>query len=518
VALADEPMSELDVMQAVLEAREIRKSFGGVHALKGVSLSLKKGEVHALAGENGAGKSTLIKILAGAIQPDSGHIYLDGQLLTHHSPRRARTLGIGIVYQQPALLPDLTVAENIALAGESESPWRRVNWKYRRHLAESLLERVGAHFSENALAGSLTAPQQQLVEIAKALDAKPAVLILDEPTATLGEQDAENLFRIVRELQAQHTSIVYITHRFDELFRLADRVTILRDGQRVDTCPVHELTRNRLVSLMVGREVSAVFPKRTSEVGKAALEVKHLACKSNGVKDVSLTVHCGEIVGLAGLIGSGRTQFAECVFGLTQKDSGEILVEGQPVEMRSPREAIDHCLGYVPEDRRKHGLILEMTIAANTTLSSLSKISQYGFLKPEIETQSAGDFSRRMHVKAPSVHTIAGNLSGGNQQKVALSRWLMTEPKVLILDEPTQGIDVGAKAEIYALMNDLAERGIAILMISSDMSEILGMSDRVVVMAKGEISGELNRSEASPESVLHFALGHKDHVLEGQGV
>ena len=293
-------MSDGALTNVILEAKDIRKSFGGVHALKGVSLTLEAGEVHALAGENGAGKSTLIKILAGATQPDSGSIRLRGQLVNHNSPRRARAMGIGIVYQQPALLPDLTVAENIALAGESDTPWRCVNWKARRLLAGSLLERVGAHFSENALAGLLTAPEQQLVEIAKALDAKPSVLILDEPTATLGEQDAENLFRIVRELQAQNTTIVYITHRFEELFRLADRVTVLRDGERVDTCRVGDMTRGRLVSMMVGREVSAVFPPRPSHRGKAGLEVKHLSSPSCGVKDISLTVHCGEIVGLGG--------------------------------------------------------------------------------------------------------------------------------------------------------------------------------------------------------------------------
>ena len=504
--------------EAVLQAIDIRKSYGGVHALKGVSLELQKAEVHALAGENGAGKSTLIKTLAGAIQPDSGQIYLHGQLLSHNSPRRARALGIGIVYQQPALFPDLTVAENIAMAGESASPWTWVNWNARRVQANELLERVGAHFSVATLAGSLTAPEQQLVEIAKALAAKPSVLILDEPTATLGEQGAQNLFRLIRELQAQGTTIVYITHRFEELFLLADRVTVLRDGERVETCAVRGLTRNGLIKTMVGREVSSVYPAREAQIGKVSLEVDHLSSKRAGVKDISLKVHCGEVVGLAGLVGSGRTQFAECLFGLTPKETGQISVEGEPVEVNSPREAIKNCLAYLPEDRRKHGLILEMAVAANTTVSSLEKISDYGILKTEIENQSAGDFCRRLRVKTPSVDTVAGNLSGGNQQKVALARWLMTEPKILILDEPTQGIDVGAKAEIYALMNDLAQRGIAILMISSDMNEIIGMSDRIVVMSKGEISGELSRAEATPESILHFALGYKEHVLEGQGV
>jgi len=502
----------------VLQANEIRKSYGGVHALKGVSLSLEKGEVHALAGENGAGKSTLIKILAGATQADSGQIHLNHQLITNNTPRRARSLGIGIVYQQPALFPDLTVAENIALAGESSSPWRRVNWKARRKLAAELLAQVGARFSPDTLAGSLTTPEQQLVEIAKALDAKPSVLILDEPTATLGEQDAENLFRIVRQLQTQGTTIVYITHRFDEIFRLANRVTILRDGEWVDTCHVRELTRSSLISKMVGREVKSVFPAREKKTGGVALEVHRLSCRSAGLRDVSLKVHYGEIVGLSGLVGSGRTQLAECIFGLTAKDSGEILVGGKAAILDSPRHAISNGIAYVPEDRRKHGLVLDMSIAANTTLSSLSKISHLGMLKLKIEHQSAGDFSRRLRVKTPSVDMLAGTLSGGNQQKVALARWLMTEPKILILDEPTQGIDVGAKAEIYALMNELADRGIAILMISSDLNEVIGMSDRVVVMANGEISGELSHADATPQSVLRCALGYKECVLEGQGV
>lgn len=511
-------MNDVCLNNLVLEAKEIRKSFGGVHALKGVSLSLEKGEVHALAGENGAGKSTLIKILAGATPFDSGQIYLNHQLVTHNSPRRARALGIGIVYQQPALFPDLTVAENIAFASESEFPWKRVDWKARRVLSRALLHRVGAHFSVDALAGSLTAPQQQLVEIAKALKVQPSVLILDEPTATLGEQDAENLFRIVRELKDAGTTIVYITHRFDEIFKLAHRVTVLRDGECVDTCQVGGLSRNRLVSMMVGRDVSAVFPTRESQPGKVALEVRHLCSKANGVKDVSLTLRCGEIVGFAGLVGSGRTQFAECVFGLAPIDSGKVFIEGQPAEIRSAGDAIRKCMAYLPEDRRKHGLILEMAIAANTTLSSLSKISEFHIINTQLENQSADDFARRLRVRTPSVSTICGNLSGGNQQKVALARWLMTEPKILILDEPTQGIDVGAKAEIYSLINELAGRGMAILMISSDMNEILGMSDRIVVMSNGEVSGELNRTDATAESVLHFALGHKDHVLEGQGV
>jgi rhamnose transport system ATP-binding protein len=489
--------------------------YGGVCALKGVSLCLRAGEVHALAGENGAGKSTLIKILSGAVQADSGHIYLRDHLISHNTPARARSLGIGIVYQQPALMPDLNIAENIALAAERSNAWSRVNWRERNETARQLLARVGAQFSPACLAQDLTAPEQQLVELAKALTAKPSVLILDEPTAILGDQDAQNLFRIVRELKKQGTAIIYITHRFDEIFELADLVTVLRDGAKIETCPTNSLTRNKLVSLMVGREVSSVFERRETLAGAAALEVRHLSARKHGVRDVSLTVRYGEIVGIAGLVGSGRTQFAEVLFGLHKRDSGEVFIDGRQLQPCAVREAISAGIGYVPEDRRKHGLVLDMTIAHNTTLSSLNKISELGLLKLTAENQAADDFSRRLRVKAPSVTSLAGSLSGGNQQKVALARWLMTEPKVLILDEPTQGIDVAAKAEIHSLMSDLAGRGMAILMISSDMNEILGMSDRVLIMCRGEIAGELARSEASAESILHYALGHKEHVLEG---
>ena len=502
----------------VLQASDIRKSYGGVHALKGVSLALCTGEIHALAGENGAGKSTLIKILSGAITADSGQIFLNDTLISNNSPARARALGIGIVYQQPALFKDLSVAENIRLAAESYAPWKRVDWRQRFEVSSDLLRQVGAKFSAETLAGNLTAPEQQLVEIAKALDHQPTVLILDEPTATLGEQDAENLFRIVRKLQSQGTTVIYITHRLEELFRLADRVTILRDGALVDTLPAKELSCGSLISMMVGREVSSVYPARENRRGKIALEVKNLSSSKTGLQNISLELYYGEVVGLAGLIGSGRTQLAECLFGLVPIDSGSIWFEGKQLALDSPRDAIKACIGYVPEDRRKHGLILEMSIAENTTLSSLGKVSRWGFLKKRIEGQSAEDFSRRLRVKTASVDILAGTLSGGNQQKVALARWLMTQPRILILDEPTQGIDVGAKAEIYALMNELAERGMAILMISSDMSEILGMSDRIVVVSKGEIAGELSHSDATAESVLHFALGYKDCVLEGQGV
>jgi rhamnose transport system ATP-binding protein len=475
---------------------------------------LAAGEVHALVGENGAGKSTLIKVFTGAVAPDAGEVRLRGELLEHNSPAKARSLGIAAIYQQPALFPDLTVAENIALSKESGSLWSKVDWRARRTHASELLERIGANIRPTALAGELSMPQQQLVEIAKALDANASALILDEPTASLGDRDAENLFRIILELRAKGVAIVYISHRFEELVRVADRVTVLRDGQSVATCAMAGTTKQDLIRLMVGRELDTVFPPSEirpseSEPGHVAVEVRELSCRALGVQSVSLSIRRGEIVGLAGLVGSGRTQFAEALFGLAPMDAGEVLLDGEKVHIRSAADAVGLGIAYVPEDRRRHGVILGMPVAANTTLASLGSVSKRGFLRFGEEQKAALSFISRLGVKTPSPETLAGNLSGGNQQKVALARWLMTNPKILILDEPTQGIDVGAKSEIYRLIRQLAASGLAILMISSETEEILGMSDRVAVMAKGRIAGVLNGASATPYNILELALGHQ---------
>ncbi len=491
----------------VLEARQIRKSYGAVHALRGVSFDLCAGEVHALVGENGAGKSTLIKILTGAVQPDAGEILLHGERIVENSPAKARALGISVIYQQPALFPDLTVAENIALASESGSLWRRVDWRGRRARASELLARVGSPVSPDARAGTLSMPEQQMIEIAKALDANAQVLIMDEPTASLGDQDAASLFRVVDELRAKGTAIIYISHRFEELFLLANRVTILRDGISIQTCAMAEVTNADLIRLMVGRELDTVFPKHKTTLGAPVFEVRDLSCSRLGVKKASLTIRAGEILGLAGLVGSGRTQLAEALFGLAPLDSGEVLLNGERLVIESPAAAVRAGLAYVPEDRRRHGVILDLSIAVNTTLASLGKISSSsGFLNAATEKQLANDSIAKLGVKAPSADTLARNLSGGNQQKVALARWLMTDPKVLILDEPTQGIDVGAKSEIYHLIGRLAASGLAILMISSETLEILGLSDRIAVMAKGEIVGLVERDKATPQLILEMAL------------
>ncbi len=495
----------------LLEATDLAKAYAGVQALAGASFDLRAGEVHALVGENGAGKSTLIRVLTGAVRPDRGEVRVGGALVTEHSPRAAKARGIAAVYQQPALFPELTVAENLALGAEAPvGRWGRVDWRARRARAAELLARVGARVDPDAEAGALSMPEQQLVEIARALGADARVLVLDEPTASLGEEDAQNLLRVVRELRGRGVGMIYISHRLEELPAIADRVTVLRDGRTIDTRPMAEVSRQQLIELMVGRELSAVFPKRPVPIGAPVLELRGLGCAAGGVRDVTLAVRAGEIVGLAGLVGAGRTELARTVFGLTPADRGEIRVRGRPVTVDSPAAAVAHGIAYVPEDRRRHGVVPELPIRANVTLASLGRLCRGGAFGPldrGRERLVAADLTRRLGVKAPGVETPASALSGGNQQKVALCRWLLTEPQLLILDEPTQGIDVGAKAEIHGLITDLAERGLAVLMISSELPEVLGMSDRVAVMRGGTVVDVCDRGDATPERVLHGALG-----------
>jgi rhamnose transport system ATP-binding protein len=495
-----------------LELNSVSKSFGGVHALRGVSFDLRPGEVHALIGENGAGKSTLVKIITGAHRPDSGGMQIDGASIDYSSPSLSRSLGIAAIYQQPALFPDLTVSENIGVRLEKGGPWRPILWGRRRKAARQLLDRVGAAVSTEAVVRDLTMPQQQLVEIAAALGSNARILILDEPTASLSDREVENLFRVIREVRSQGVGMIYISHRLEEIAQVADRVTVLRDGQYVSTvgsdCPTKELIR-----LMVGRELSAVFPKINVLLGDVVLEARGLGCSDSGVRDIDLSVRSGEILGLAGLVGAGRTELARVLFGLTPADGGEILLRNRPVVINSPGTAVEQGIAYVPEDRRRHGVILEMPVAANASLAVLRRISTGGLIDFSHERQIASSFVEKFAIKTPSLDAPVGNLSGGNQQKVALARWLATEPAVIILDEPTQGVDVGAKAEIHRLMGQLAARGLAIIMISSELPEVLGMSDRIAVMHAGRITGILNRADATQEKILELALGHGSHGM-----
>jgi rhamnose transport system ATP-binding protein len=491
----------------LLKMTSMVKSFAGVQALKGASFELRAGEVHALVGENGAGKSTLTKIMTGAHAADAGSLWIQDCLIDRNDPVRARTLGIAAIYQQPALFPDLTVAENMALGIERGRCWRRIDWRRRRQRARQLLDRIGARIDPEASVSSLTMPEQQLVEIARALGADARILIMDEPTASLAAREVDHLFRVIGELKARGLGIVYISHRLDELYQMADRVTVMRDGKTVATSALADVSRAELIRRMVGREISTIFPKRTVPFGQVVLEVRDLGFRASGVKGVHFRVRAGEVLGFAGLVGAGRTELARILFGLTPADTGQIFLRGKPMIIDRPARAVQHGIAYVPEDRRRHGVILDMAIPPNATLAILRRVSRFGLLDRDRERAVAQTYVNRLTIKTRSLEASAGGLSGGNQQKLALARWLATEPSVLILDEPTQGVDVSAKAEIHLLMMELAAKGLAILMISSELPEVLGMSDRIVVMRRGTVAGVLERAAATQEKILCLALG-----------
>ena len=490
----------------LLLVSDITKSFGAVRALQGVSFSVMPGEVHALLGENGAGKSTLIKIIAGAHSPDSGTIEIGGKIARHLTPATAHRLGIACVYQQPALFPDLTVAENIAFRLEPIRPAGRVSWTARRSRAAQLLQSLGANISPDSEIRQLSMPEQQLVEIACAVGSGARVVIMDEPTSSLTQKEQHLLFKIVRTLRQSGAGVVYISHRLDEIFTLADRVTVLRDGQTVSTHPVSMVNETELIRLMVGREISQLFPPLTTAAAEqVVLRVTGLTSAAAKLHNVTFELRAGEIVGLAGLVGAGRTELARVLFGITPADSGEIHLNGHRIQPRSPQEAIAHGIAYVPEDRRRHGIILEMAVAANITLAIHPRIFPGGWLRLALEQKLAHEYIRNLDIKTPGPDAPGLALSGGNQQKVALARWLATQPQLLILDEPTQGVDVGAKSEIHKIIRQLAQSGLAVLMISSDLPEIIGMSDRILVMRGGAIAANLP-AKSDPHQVMAAAL------------
>jgi rhamnose transport system ATP-binding protein len=509
-------------MTPLLQLASVTKHFGAVRALKGVSFDLREGEVHALLGENGAGKSTLIKVITGALQPDGGTIQVDGETVSGLTPSAAHQLGIACIYQQPALFPDLTVAENIGLRLEPDTSFRKVNWTGRRTRAAELLHRIGAEISPDAEVRSLSMPEQQLVEIACALGSGARIVIMDEPTASLTRKEQHLLFGVVRDLRQNGVGVVYISHRLEEIFALADRVTVLRDGESVATrnvrvgsgsgapaSPTTDLTEAELIRLMVGREVAAIYPPSEGEAGDVVLSIQGLGCTASGVDNVTLDVRAGEIVGLAGLVGAGRTELARILFGITPADAGTIRLNDQTITVHSPQEAVAHGIAYVPEDRRRHGVILEMPIAENMTMAIHRRLFPASWLRFGAERNLALGFIRDLGVKAFGPEAAGGSLSGGNQQKVSVARWLATKPKLLILDEPTQGVDVGAKSEIHKIIRRLAKEGLAVLMISSDLPEVLGMSDRIAVMRGGTIAAMLpGKSDA--HTVMAAALGQSD--------
>ncbi|HET6948387.1 MAG TPA: sugar ABC transporter ATP-binding protein [bacterium] len=484
----------------------ISKSFPGVQALRDVQFEVQGGEVHALVGENGAGKSTLMRILGGVHQRDAGEIRLRGQPVEIPSPLQARMLGISIIHQELNQVPALSVAENIFLGREPRRAGGFVDWKTMYARADTLLQDLGLPIDPRRRLGTLTVAEQQLVEIAKALSVEADLVIMDEPTAALTVEETERLFRFIRDLRPRGVGIVYITHRLEEIFTIADRVTVLRDGQYVGTYAIGELTMDGLIRLMVGRQLTEKFPKEPVAEGAPVLDVRGLT-SSERFTDVSFTVHRGEILGIAGLIGSGKTAVAHAIFGAIPFESGAILVDGRPVTIRSPAEGIAHGIGLVTEDRKRLGLVLGMSVAANITLPVLPELETAGFVRRREEGVRVSQAIRDLDMAVASPDQPARNLSGGTQQKVVVAKWLQTGARVLLLVEPTRGIDVGAKVEMYRLMVALARRGVGIVMISSELPEILGMSDRILVMHEGRITGEFPRATATQEAILASATG-----------
>jgi ribose transport system ATP-binding protein len=488
----------------ILEMLNISKAFGGVQALRDVSFSCGEGKVHALVGENGAGKSTLIKILAGAYQADSGEIVFKGQRYAGFTAREAMATGIGIIYQELNLVPLMTVAENIFLGREPRNLFGVIDTRRMAKESAELLDRLGVHISPSARIGDLTVASQQMVEIAKALSQNAGLIVMDEPSAILAGQELDRLFATIRSLVADGVTVVYISHRLNEIFEIANDVTVLKDGRVVGAQPIGDVTRARLIQMMVGRPLEEIFPRASRPRGAPALTAVDVTTERLP-RPASLTLYEGEILGLAGMVGAGRTEVARALFGADALRSGEIRLKGAPIRLRGPREAVDAGLAMVPEDRKNEGLFLEQSIRSNITLSSLGKVTRFGVIQRGKETATIERAQRELSIAMASPELEAQVLSGGNQQKVVLAKWLETQPSVIIFDEPTRGVDVGAKFEIYALMRELAERGVAILMISSDLVEILGMSDRILVMHEREIVGELAPDEASEERIIELA-------------
>ncbi|WP_414662815.1 sugar ABC transporter ATP-binding protein [Horticoccus sp. 23ND18S-11] len=492
---------------SVLALRGIRKAYPGVVALDGVDLDLAAGEVHVLLGENGAGKSTLMKIISGAVRRDAGEILVDGAAVDLDGPRHAQALGIGIIYQEFNLIPHLRAGENILLGREPSLVPGVIDQRALMRDAQRQLDELGVAIDARAVVSRLSVAQQQMVEVAKALSLNARVLIMDEPTSALTEQEIKELFAAIRRLRARGVAIVYISHRMEELFAIGDRVTVLRDGRHVGTRAIGETTMSELVRLMVGRDLKDQFPKQRAAVGEEVLRVEHL--RRDGVlHDINFALRRGEVVGLAGLMGSGRTELARAVFGADAIDGGRVLIRGEERTIASPRDAIDLGLGLLTEDRKQQGLVLVLSVQENMCLPSVGRFSRGGVMQPARESEATARRIQELRIKTPGPHQRVVHLSGGNQQKVVLGKWLCTEADILIFDEPTRGIDVGAKVEIYQLMNQLAARGAAILMISSELPEILGMSDRILVMHAGRIAGEFPAAEATQEKLLAVALGN----------
>lgn len=494
-----------------LHMQNISKAFPGVQALKDVSFEVAKGEIHALVGENGAGKTTLMNILTGALPFDFGEILIDGEAVEIKSPASAQALGISMIHQELSLIPYLTVGQNIYLGREPRAKIPGfIDWNSLYEGSQVLLKRLKVDVDPRTDVKELSIAQQQMIEVAKALSLNAELIVMDEPTSSLTDRETEVLFDIMRSFKDQGISLIFISHRLEEVFEIADRVTVLRDGQKIDTCLISELNEEKVVEMMVGRELGEMYPKDELERQQVVLEVENLS-EGRELRGASLKLHGGEILGIAGLAGAGRTALAEALFGIRPIVGGAIKVNGKSVTIKSPQEAIRLGIGLVPEDRKLQGLFLNMTVRENIIISTLGKISEWIVINFNRADKLASEYVNKLDIRTPNIRQLVRNLSGGNQQKVVIARWLTLNPRVLILDEPTRGIDVGAKAEIHALMNQLAGQGVGVMMISSDLPEVLGISDRVLVMREGRIVREFTRRKATQDSIMHAAAGGRDN-------
>jgi len=511
-AIPDVP-TNLASHEVLLEARGVSKSFPGVRALDNVQITVRRGRLNALLGENGAGKSTLMNILAGAFLPDAGEILIDGRPQAFRNPREAQVAGVAIIHQELNLLPELSVAENVFLGREPQTRLGLVDYVAMHRETASLLAQLDLDVDPGTPVRRLRLGAQQVVEIAKALSLSARVLIMDEPTSAITDHEVDALFRLIRQLKSQGVGVIYITHKLDELAQIADDVTVLRDGRLIVAESYGQSTHDELIRLMVGRDLSELFPKTAATIGAEVLRLEDVSLRRSrqaedyAVREASLRVHRGEIVGLFGLMGAGRTELLQCIFGLhPRRSSGGIWIDGKRSLIRSPQQAIAAGLALAPEDRKSEGLILPMTVAENISMALLTDAARFGLIDRRRERDLASRFVQRLGIKTPSLEQAVRNLSGGNQQKVVLSKWLATSPRVLLLDEPTRGIDVNAKREIYALINELAGAGLGVLMVSSELPEILAIADRTVVMAEGRVTGEFTRDQASEHILLKAAL------------
>lgn len=490
--------------EIVLQVKNLSKSFAGIKALEEVQLELHKGEVHALMGENGAGKSTLMNILMGLLSADAGEIIFEGETLIHSNVSQSLKKGISMIHQELLVVPELTVAQNIFLGQEQKkSFW--VNDSSINQKAQALLDRIGVNINAKTKIKNISVAEMQMVEIAKALSNNAKIIIMDEPTSAISDKEVATLFQIINDLKAKGVAIVYISHKMDEIFEIADRITVLRDGKYIGTKKASELDRNSLIKMMVGREIENIFPQSELNYGNEALLVKNLT-KIGQFENINFEVKTGEILGISGLMGAGRTEIARVIYGLDKPTSGDVLINGQSVKIKSPKDAISAKIGYVSEDRKGLGFIPTMSVKQNISLTSLPKYSNGWFVKDNAENDIALQMIQNLQIKVADANQKVVNLSGGNQQKVVIAKVLLASPEILILDEPTRGIDVGAKFEIYKLIRELASKGIAIILISSELPEILGLSDRVLVISKGKQTAILLKSEATQESIMHFAM------------